>query len=119
MKFRKEFSFFKIESIQQQRSFLVKKKSQIFYTFSSTKVNRTISFLLSMKNIDNHIEENSSAIIVNNIELSNKEFSSTLANIDMLEIDTRLQILLAFDEGLDMLEFSKWAAYLPLESKLI
>ncbi|WP_300671064.1 DEAD/DEAH box helicase [Soonwooa sp.] len=115
---RKEFSFFKIENIKQQRPVLVKDKSQIFYTFSSTKVNSTISFLLSMKNIDNHIEDNSSAIIVNNIELSMEEFSRILANIDMLEIDRRLQMLLAFDEGLDMLEFSKWAAYLPLEMQI-
>lgn len=115
---RKEFSFFKIENLQKQRPVLVKEKSKIFYTFSSSKINRTISFLLTLNKIENHVDESSSSIEIIDESFSVDDFTIILKNINAEEIVRRLQMLLAFEKGQEMLDFSKWAIYLPLEMQI-
>lgn len=75
---RKEFSFFKIENLQKQRPVLIKEKSKIFYTFSSSKINRTISFLLTLNKIENHVDESSSSIEIIDESFSIDDFTNIL-----------------------------------------
>lgn len=115
---RKEFSFFKIENLQKQRPVLIKEKSKIFYTFSSSKINRTISFLLTLNKIEHQVNESASSIEIFDESFSVDNFTIILKNINTEEIDRLLQTLLAFEEGRNFLEFSKWAVYLPLEMQI-
>jgi len=115
---QKEFSFFKIENLQKQRPVLIKEKSKIFYTFSSSKINRTISFLLTLNKIENHVDESSSSIEIIDESFSIDDFTNILKNIEKKEIEKQLQMLLAFEKGQEMLDFSKWAIYLPLELQI-
>lgn len=112
------FKDFDINYINKERPILIGEKNQVLYTFSSTKINKTILFILKLNNIEGQLQENESSITINSLEYSTDEISAILTNFDMKEIDKRLQLILAFDEGLQMLDFSKWAVHLPIQMQV-
>lgn len=115
---RKHFSNFKIDDTKKQRPVLIGEKLQTFYTFTSSKINKTISFLLNQNKIEHQLHDFESSIIVENLEHSPEFIMTILKNIDEREINHRLGLLLAFEEGRQMLDFSKWAIYLPVEMQI-
>lgn len=106
---RKEFSIFKITNLQTDRPLLIHEKHLELYTFTGTKTNRAICFLLKLAGIKNILEDPASFIELEiSIQevLNNKSLSEPLTHIDI-----HLSNLL--DENPALLDFSKWGMYLP------
>ncbi len=109
-KMRNEFAVFAIKNLQFERPILVAEKDMELFTFTGTRINRTISFLLNLAGIKNILDDSSSQF---NIELSLQDFIEKWSNIlqPFSEIDIHITDLLETNPAL--LDFSKWGLYLP------
>jgi len=112
---RKDFSVFDVKNTVSDRPLLTGGRNMEFYTFTGTKVNRTIGLLLSISGINNRIDESSSSITV---DIDGQDFVTKFKYLlaPLADIDTHLALLLSSSPTL--LDFSKWGAYLPQKYKI-
>ncbi|WP_316828589.1 DEAD/DEAH box helicase [Pedobacter miscanthi] len=107
-----EFRSFSIQDIRIDRPLMAKHLESIFYAFQGTKINRSINFLLSLKNIEVEYHEHDSSFIFktspSQVITIIKTLSATPEEIDC-QIDRLLQ------NNPTVMEFSKWGKYLPLD----
>ena len=107
---RKEFSVFDIDNLETDRPLLIEKNYLQLFTFTGTKTNRAISFLMELSAIKNILDDSSSSIEVHILkdEFFNK-MKSVTTHIE--NIDKHLNDLL--DRNPALLDFSKWGSFLP------
>lgn len=107
---KKDFSIFKINDLSKDRAILVKDNSIETYTFTGSRINRTISLFLEMSGIDNTLIDSNSSIVAQitpNIILNQ---SLSLVKTDE-EIAGKISELLEIRPTL--LSASKWGRLLP------
>ena len=112
---RREFSVFDLHSIESERLLLVSEKKVLFYTFTGTKINRTLKLLFDAIEIKNILDDRTSMFY---IMISKEEFLSKLnlinSNIEIIdEIVTK-----ELEKNPESLTLSKWGAYLPLKFQI-
>lgn len=107
---RKDFSVFNIRNLVVERPLITGGTHLLLYTFTGTKINRTIKLLLNLAEIKNSFDERCSQF---DIDVSKEDLlikwdslTDTLAEIDM-----HLNKLL--EKVPTLLNFSKWGIYLP------
>jgi ATP-dependent Lhr-like helicase len=100
---RREFSTFKLQNLGTDRPLMVGEIFLEFYSFTGTRINRAIGFLLTKAGIKNIIDEHCSLI---DIEAKQEDFHATLLKIAAGEINFDL-------EDSIILKSSKWSVYLP------
>ncbi|MCL2289219.1 MAG: DEAD/DEAH box helicase [Bacteroidetes bacterium] len=112
---RNDFSMFDIQNANKDRPLLVSGKYIRLFTFTGTRINRTIQLLLNIAGIKNMPREYSSSF---DIEASQQEFHHKWSSIcqPIAEIDTYISTLLR--EKPALLDFSKWGTYLPDKYKM-
>lgn len=112
---RGEFSCFSINDCSQQRPLLVGKKEVTLFTFTGTRINRTLSFLMDCAGLKHLLDEKNSSI---QVEITKKELLSRWNSlpIDKETLDVELANLIAQKPAL--LDFSKWGIHLPLPFKM-
>jgi ATP-dependent Lhr-like helicase len=112
---RKDFSFFNIQYFKSERPLLSSEKNLQLFTFTGTRINRTIQLLLDVSGIKNKLDENDSSF---DIEVSKQELISKWSSLGFLltDIDKHISILLQSNPAL--LDFSKWGVYLPEKFKV-
>jgi ATP-dependent Lhr-like helicase len=112
---RKEFSVFNIKDLQSERPLLSSEKNLQLFTFTGTRINRTIQLLLNIAGIKNKLEDISSSF---DIEVPKKEVTSKWNSISLplANIDSHISKLLGSNPAL--LDFSKWGIYLPENYKV-
>ncbi|MEC4004840.1 DEAD/DEAH box helicase [Flavobacterium sp. SUN052] len=107
---RRDFSVFAIRNLALQRPFLIVEKKLLFYTFTGTKVNRTLFLLFEITGIKCLLDDSHSMFY---IQISKDEFvlkwKSLLTMADT--IDSLITTYL--DAHSDSLSTSKWGQYLP------
>jgi len=108
--FRNEFSAYHIKKMQYDRPLVSADLDLLLYTFSGTKVNRTIQLLLNTVGIKNKLDDSKSCF---EIEVTKKEFLSKWEKIKqpLEQIDIYISALL--EKNPAILDFSKWGVYLP------
>jgi ATP-dependent Lhr-like helicase len=107
---RKDFSVFDINNTQIERPLLSAEKHLQLFTFTGTRINRTIQLLLNITGIENTLHDSYSGfdirvtkdVLINNFEKLTHPIS---------EIDNHIADLLENTPAL--LDFSKWGIYLP------
>lgn len=107
---RKEFSFFNIQDLQSERPLLSSEKNLQLFTFTGTRINRTIKLLLDITGIKNIFDDANSSFY---IQVSKQEIITKWNSVSLLliEIDSHISKLLESNPAL--LDFSKWGIYLP------
>lgn len=107
---RKDFSVFNIQSLLLERPLLSAEKDLQLFTFTGTRINRTIQILLNISGIKNTLDSSSSSF---DIEVSKQELISKWSSITLplADIDVHISNLLQTNPAL--LDFSKWGLYLP------
>ncbi len=112
---RKDFSIFNVQDLQFDRPLLLEEKHLTLFTFTGTRVNRTIKFLLDHSGIKNTLDDRSSSF---ELEITKKEFIYKWDNISQIlgQVDTHIDILLKTSPAI--LDFSKWGWYLPTRFKI-
>lgn len=107
---RKDFAVFDIKGLQSERPLLTTEKHLQLFTFTGTRINRTIQLLLNIAEIKNTLDDSSSSF---DIEVPKQELISKWNNLSfpLTDIDTHISTLLETNPTL--LDFSKWGIYLP------
>ncbi len=110
---RFEFSQFSIQNFETDRPLVKKENRFVFYTFSGTKINRSLSFLIGILGYDVILNDNNSSL-----EIHTDSFSKVISEIKnkYRTIDSHLKEKLLENDNL--LAFSKWGTYLPMEYKI-
>lgn len=114
-KMRREFSVFDLQNIESERLLLVSEKKVLFYTFTGTKINRTLKLLFDVIEIKNILDDRTSMFY---IMISKEDFLSKLnlisSNIEIIdEIVTK-----ELEKNQDSLSLSKWGVYLPIKFQI-
>lgn len=112
---RKDFSVFNIKNLQSDRPLLTAEKHLQLFTFTGTRINRTIQLLLNIAGIKNTLDDSSSSF---DIEVPKQELISkwSYLSFPLTDIDTHISTLLQTNPTL--LDFSKWGTYLPDNYKI-
>lgn len=107
---RKDFSVFNIQNLQTDRPLLSAEKHLQLFTFTGTRINRTIQLLLNISGIKNILDDSNSSF---DIEVSKQEVISKWSSLTLplADIDIHISNLLQTNPAL--LDFSKWGLYLP------
>lgn len=107
---RKDFAVFDIKDLQSERPLLTTEKHLQLFTFTGTRINRTIQLLLNIAGIKNTLDDSSSWF---DIEVPKQELISkwNYLSFPLTDIDTHISTLLETNPTL--LDFSKWGIYLP------
>lgn len=112
---RKDFSVFNIKDLQSDRPLLTAEKHLQLFTFTGTRINRTIQLLLNIAGIKNTLDDSNSSF---DIEVPKQELISkwSYLSFPLTDIDTHISTLLQTNPAL--LDFSKWGTYLPDNYKI-
>jgi len=112
---RKDFSVFNINDLQSERPLLTAEKHLQLFTFTGTRVNRTIQLLLNIAGIKNTLDDSSSSF---DVEVPKQELISkwSFLSFPLTDIDIHISTLLQTNPAL--LDFSKWGMYLPDNYKI-
>lgn len=107
---RKDFSVFNIQNLKTDRPLLTTEKHLQLYTFTGTRINRTIQLLLNIAGIKNTLDDSSGEF---DIEVPKQELLAKWTSLSQpfADIDTHITNLLQTTPTL--LDFSKWGLYLP------
>jgi ATP-dependent Lhr-like helicase len=113
---RKDFAVFDIKDLQSERPLLTAEKHLQLFTFTGTRINRTIQLLLNIAGIKNTLDDSSSSF---GIEVPKQELISkwNYLSFPLTDIDTHISTLLETNPTL--LDFSKWGIYLPKSYQII
>jgi ATP-dependent Lhr-like helicase len=107
---RKDFSVFNIQSLKTDRPLLATESRLKLFTFTGTRINRTIQMLLNIAEIKNQLDESSSSFDINVARQELLAKWNTLS-LPFANIDIHISNLLRTNPTL--LDFSKWGKYLP------
>ncbi|MDL2145458.1 DEAD/DEAH box helicase [Flavobacterium tructae] len=112
---RSDFSVFDIKDIELERPLLTSEKKLVFYTFTGTKINRTLQFLFKFSEIKNSLDDNISSF---DIYESKDDFLDKLnfitSNVDVIEEIITEEL----EKNPDSLITSKWGIYLPVRYQI-
>lgn len=109
---RKDFAIFQIQDIHIDRPLLFTEKNLQLFTFTGTKINRTLNLILNLSEIENCFDDKSSMF---NIDLSRKVFLKKWNFLfrQISQVDKFICTLL--EKNASLLSFSKWGSYLPIK----
>src|SRR5690606_2183394 len=90
---RKDFAVFDIKDFQSERPLLTSEKHLQLFTFTGTRINRTIQLLLNIAGIKNTLDDRSSSF---DIEVLQQDLVSKLDYLSypLTDIDTHISTLL-------------------------
>ncbi|MGH1516893.1 DEAD/DEAH box helicase [Chryseobacterium sp. JK1] len=109
---RKEFSIFTINDFRTERPLLGSNKNLTFYSFTGSKINRTLHFLLNTLDVKNVLSDTDSSFEIE--DRTSSEFISILKN-RVLNKDVNILLVELLEESPGVIDFSKWGKYLPLQ----
>ena len=112
---RYDFKGFKIISFEFDRPSIDKDGKLIIYTFTGTKINKSLHFLLSLTGHEISLHDHDSSL---ELYINISDFNKMLAEANKVysKIDDHLE--LALEENESLLGFSKWGTYLPIKYKI-
>ncbi|EMY70165.1 DEAD/DEAH box helicase [Leptospira vanthielii] len=113
---RNFFASFKIQNLKAEKPLLIANNSLTLYTFTGTKINRTIQFLLDIAGFKNQLEYNNCSFEIKaSKEVIQSKWNSLVTPI--LNIDKHIFSLLQSNPSI--LDFSKWGSFLPDHFKVM
>ena len=107
---RKDFSVFNIQNLKVDRPLLVAKMHMELYTFTGTRINRTIQLLLNIAGIKNILEDSCSKF---DIDAPKEELLAKWGSLTQPFADIDSHITNLLDSHSTLLGFSKWGHFLP------
>lgn len=112
---QKEFAVFSIVNVSFERPIRSAEKYLQLYSFTGTKINKTLDFLMQLSGIPASLNDSSSEF---EIELSQQDFFENWSNILQPLDDLNSNINSYLESNPSILDFSKWGIYLPTAYKI-
>lgn len=114
-KLRMEFHVFPLTDLHVQRPMLIGAKELALYSFTGSRINRTLSFLWGLSGVEVRLDDEQSCFGVEDAIRDVGDFSKLLVpSLD--DLDFHLENFMYAHP--DILSGSKWAAYLPVKFRL-
>jgi ATP-dependent helicase Lhr and Lhr-like helicase len=112
---RNFFSHFPVKDILSDKPVLIKENKCTLFSFTGSRINRTIEFLIKQQKIDTQLHEQDSTLL---IPLNYADFDRvwTSRHTIIEDIDKHLMELLEGQPG--ALQFSKWGHLLPVHFQM-
>ncbi|CAD0005472.1 DEAD/DEAH box helicase [Flavobacterium salmonis] len=112
---RSDFSVFDIKDTELERPLLTSEKKLIFYTFTGTKINRTLQFLFKFSEIKNLLDDSTSSFdIYESKDVFLDKLNYIASNVDVIEEIITEEL----EKNPDSLITSKWGIYLPVKYQI-
>lgn len=112
---RHDFKNFNINDLVFDKPLIVKENKLLIYTFTGTKINKSLSFLLKQTSREVSLDDHSSSL---EIEIENKEFSSLINEVNLIYSKIDEYLILELKENKSLIGLSKWGTYLPIEYQM-
>jgi ATP-dependent Lhr-like helicase len=112
---RKYFSEFGIKNLMNDRPIIVDELKLTFFSFSGTRLNRTINYLLTLAGLKTYFDDSTSSF---ELDITKEEFFKKWKSLGqpLSNIDFHLSNLI--ETTPPVMDFSKWGVYLPLKYKV-
>lgn len=113
---REKFHPFEIKDVKTQRPLLSSNDNLTFYSFTSSKIYRTLNFIMNRMKIESIVDQKDISFTIKHYSAAS--FISTLKDLNLknINIDQALNELIEKNPG--MLDFSKWGHFLPIKYQL-
>lgn len=109
---RNDFKDFRINNFENDRP-IIKKEEKIFiYSFTGSKINRSLSFLLSCTNTNVILDDFTSTI---ELEINKAEFEGVIKEVNLIYNNIDEYLISFLEENEALIELYKWGKYLPKE----
>ena len=112
---QKEFSVFDFSDIIKERPLLSTNRNLTFYSFTGSKVNRTLKLIFDTLGIKNIFSDLDSSF---EIKTSQEEFILKIKNIESSDINLDLVLANLLENTPEILDFSKYGKFLPLKYQI-
>lgn len=112
---RNDFSVFDINNIEWERPLLTSNKAVSLYSFSSSKVNSALGFLIRSQGNECIINDSASCL---EIEVNEVEFDELWSNLPQMVAEVDGLLYKKLQENPNLISFSKWGQYLPIEYQI-
>ena len=112
---QKEFSIFDINDLYSQRPLHSTNSNLTFFSFTSSKINKTLKIVFDAVGIENFYTELESAF---EIKINKDEFAQKLKNLSSFDVNIDLVLANVLDATPNILDFSKYGKFLPVKFQL-
>lgn len=114
---RSDFLSFKTSADSLDRPLVIHEMGLELFSFTGTRINNTLSLLLTMAGIKNSVNEKDCACVIH-IETTKENFMESWGLLlnQLPEVDKHIATLLETNPAI--LGFSKWGQYLPIEFQI-
>jgi ATP-dependent Lhr-like helicase len=112
---RYDFKGFQVNSFNNDRPVINKENKLVIYTFTGTKINKSLHFLISLTGYEISLHDHDSSV---ELYISISEFNKLVAEVNNVYCAINGHLKLALEENESLLGFSKWGTYLPIKYKV-
>ena len=109
---RYDFKGFKVNDFKFDCPTIEKDGKLLIYTFTGSKINKSVAFLLSLTGIQPSFDDHSSSF---ELEIVKSDFKNLVQEINIKYKQINDYLIEALKENESLIGFSKWGEYLPLE----
>jgi len=109
---RYDFRNFEINDLVYDKPVIKNENKLLLYTFTGTKINKSLSFLFNQTGCEAHLDEHSSSF---EIEIKETEFASLVEQVNQIYSRINDLLITELKENKSLIGFSKWGTYLPVE----
>lgn len=112
---RYDFKNFRINDFALDKPLIIKENKLLIYTFTGTKINKSLSFLLNQTGRVVTLDDHSSSF---EIDIGKSEFESLIKDVNLKYSKIDDYLATELKENKTLIGFSKWGTYLPIEYQL-
>jgi len=112
---RYDFKGFKIKNFEYDKPFINKDGKLIIYTFTGTKINKSLHFLLSLTGHEISLNDHDSSL---ELYINISDFNNMIMEANNIYSKINDHLKLALEKNESLLGFSKWGTYLPVKYKI-
>ncbi len=109
---RHDFKRFVINDFKYDCPIIEKEGKLLLYTFTGSKINNSLNFLLKLTGIELSFDDHSSSF---ELEIDKSEFREVVREVNSKYEKINDYLIAELNKNESLIEFSKWGKYLPLE----
>ncbi len=109
---RHDFKGFAINDFKYDCPIIEKEGKLLLYTFTGSKINKSLDFLLALTGIEPSIDDHSSSF---ELEIDKSVFKELVTEVNSKYEKINDYLIAELKENESLIGFSKWGEYLPLE----
>ncbi len=109
---RHDFKGFAINDFKYDCPIIEKEGKLLLYTFTGSKINKSLNFFLALTGIEPSIDDHSSSF---ELEIDKSVFKELVTEVNTIYEKINDYLIAELKENESLIGFSKWGKYLPLE----